>query len=442
MLDWRTELQRVVATLVSEAGRGSGALMTRASDRLDRPEALRFITDAFPAHMAPFLAAAGDIAATLYEDLPGGVDGFRAVTADLPSVSDLAAVGRYLFVNGLEAAIESAITTLINRMLRDTTFENLGLEYGDPVIVENPEAVLGTLWARHASANACGFCRVMATKGPVFQSETSATRVVGRGGKPRGTRKLGDKWHDNCHCVAIAVRPGGKYEPASYVEQWQRDYDRAVADGHTGIGSIANAMDYGPGGRRYKGNKPAPVEPEASDTAAPPAGTVGGTNKPPTKPPTGGQAVQGDGEDWDEAERKRREEALGIDTHGDPLTRSEIEFVERFQAAGQHLEWIARDPKRRPTNDFTWVEKGVEVEQKSTKARYETIHGRIVDAAAQAAKQGVIKDNFLIDIGNAPLNEALRAKLARFNDGRRKYRLNRLWVMTQGRIEEIDLRGQ
>ncbi len=289
MAFWLTELQRIRTAMGSEAARGAGMLLTRATERLDRRESLRFITDGFPEYMAPYLAASGDLAATLYEDLPGGIDGFRVTTADLPLSSVLAATGRYLLVAGLDAAVEAVVTKWINGAFNDTTFENLGREYDDPKIIENPEVVLGTLWARHASANACGFCRAMATKGPVFRSEASATTVVGRRGKARGTRKLGDRWHDNCHCAAIAVRPGGSFTPAAYVEQWQRDYDRAVADGHTDIGAIANAMDYGPGGRRHRGKKPAPAAPKAPE----PASAPGSPPAEPPKPPTGGQSVHG-----------------------------------------------------------------------------------------------------------------------------------------------------
>lgn len=258
MSDWRTELQRLLAALAGEASKGAGVLISRADQRLDRREALRFITEAFGEQMAPYLSATGDIAATLYEDLPGGIEGFQPVTAAMPDAKTLGSAGRYLLVSGAEALIESVITGLINRAFRETTFENLGREYEEPAIVESPEAVLGTVWARHASANACGFCRVMATKGPVYRSKQSALVVVGRRGKPRGTRAIGAKWHDNCHCTPIAVRPGGSYEPAPWVEQWKDDYEQAVADGLSGLGPIANALDYRPGGRRYAGEGDGP----------------------------------------------------------------------------------------------------------------------------------------------------------------------------------------
>jgi len=307
---WPTELQRVLAALTTDAANRAVPLMAHAAE-FGRRESLAFITDAFPEFITPFIAGAGDIAATIYEDLPGGIDGYTAFTADPPPLDKLAAAGRYALLRGIESFIEGMLTRLINNGFRDTTFENIAKEYGEPVILEAPGAVLGTLWARHASANACGFCRVLATRGAVYHSEESATRVIGESigltitdkrrlfqeyhvgsmaelrkvapeaiarererrqyytsekaarkagkhvgdrkvGRLRGTQDYGDKFHDKCHCTAIAVRPGGHYEPAPYVRQWEADHEQAINDaqeageltgGRDDIKVIARRMD-------------------------------------------------------------------------------------------------------------------------------------------------------------------------------------------------------
>jgi hypothetical protein len=143
----------------------------------------------------------------------------------------------------------------------------------------------GTKWARHASANACSFCRILSTRLGVYASEAAAQSVVGRGkdlspmerrmrastaglpfrprfdsrgaaidasavalggnkrragkggkgrflaggaGQTRGSQKLGEPYHDNCHCIAVPVR-NGMYEPPDYVAQWDQDYGDARA---------------------------------------------------------------------------------------------------------------------------------------------------------------------------------------------------------------------
>ena len=91
---------------------------------------------------------------------------------------------------------------------RDTIDENIE---SDP---EKPR------YARHASSNACAFCALMASRGAVYRSETSAA---------------GRKWHSHCHCVAYAVFPGEKDNTAPYVADWDRAYiaarKSAIADG-------------------------------------------------------------------------------------------------------------------------------------------------------------------------------------------------------------------
>lgn len=91
-------------------------------------------------------------------------------------------------------------------------------------IATNVDRERGARWARHASANACGFCRMLATRGAVYASKDTAAPD--------------NRYHDHCHCVAIEVRPGHSYEPPAYVEQWNRDYAEAAKQARTNGGAI------------------------------------------------------------------------------------------------------------------------------------------------------------------------------------------------------------
>jgi hypothetical protein len=65
----------------------------------------------------------------------------------------------------------------------------------------------GSSWARYASANACAFCRLLATRGSAYRSEnTAATKV-----------------HDHCSCIPVEDR-NNDYQPPDYVNQWQDEY--------------------------------------------------------------------------------------------------------------------------------------------------------------------------------------------------------------------------
>lgn len=128
-----------------------------------------------------------------------------------------------------------------------------------------------------------------------------------------------------------------------------------------------------------------------------------------------------------------------MEFNGERLEPAEVRFVERFLDVGETPEWIA-NARFTSTNDFIWRSNGnVEVEQKTVVPRPESIHGRIVDAASRAAKHGVVKDRFVIDIEDSPLTDEIREALEQFNVGREKYRLQGLWVMAQGRLNVIDL---
>lgn len=75
----------------------------------------------------------------------------------------------------------------------------------------------GVRWARHAHADACPFCRLSASRGPVYSSGKMA------GGDP------GHRYHNHCRCVAVPVRTSTPYTPPKYQLEWEADYNR-IAD--------------------------------------------------------------------------------------------------------------------------------------------------------------------------------------------------------------------
>lgn len=74
----------------------------------------------------------------------------------------------------------------------------------------------GARWARVPQGpDTCAFCLVMASRGAVYLTEDSASEVVGRRGRTRGSRRLGDDYHDECDCVAMPFWAGDEY-PEGY----------------------------------------------------------------------------------------------------------------------------------------------------------------------------------------------------------------------------------
>jgi len=71
-------------------------------------------------------------------------------------------------------------------------------------------------WARSAALGACAFCRMLAIRGPVFKQDTVDFRA-----------------HSGCHCMAVPVFKGQKFELSDKAKEWERLYQQ-YAEGHSG----------------------------------------------------------------------------------------------------------------------------------------------------------------------------------------------------------------
>lgn len=205
------EFQGLLAELARRMGADVAKLVT-AIGRLTPVEQFAFITDAYPELAWPYLSASAELTTQWYDEQPTATSGFAPEPAELPPAEQLAANARWaLLQDATVSLLQGAATRSIFNTSRATVLGNAERE--------------GVRWARHASANACGFCRMLATRGAVYHSAA-----------------LARKGHDGCHCIALPDRDG-KYEPAPYVAQWERDYAAARRAGHTDAASIARFME-------------------------------------------------------------------------------------------------------------------------------------------------------------------------------------------------------
>lgn len=201
-------------------------------------------------------AAAASLAADLYDENrndSGAPGSFRALTAPPVPAERTESLARWglgpLFSANPDGA--KALSLLgggLQRIVLDQGRETTALS-----VSQDPA---GPTYARHASANACTFCRLLATRSATYRTAESAEYVVGRGTdaatnlvrtvgrkalgvKTRGAQALGDKYHDYCKCTVIEVFPDQQYEEAPYVQQWRDSYKAAVrslgAPGQTGL---------------------------------------------------------------------------------------------------------------------------------------------------------------------------------------------------------------
>jgi hypothetical protein len=236
-------------------------------------------------------------------------------------------------------------------------------------------------------------------------------------------------WRREHPNLPVRMRPGSIYEHA-------KDRDHAVRllklygylpDDHPAHSGHDDHIDVPVPGHR-NGDTPTPV-----------GGSAGGDGRPPTP----GRTPAPDPDDSDREAWKARQEATGLDFGRDQLEPHEVRTVERLLAQGERIRWIPQD-RRTSTSDFVWESRGgLAVEMKSTAPTWGAIHGRIVDAASRAWRNHrVVKDNFLIDIGDHDLPTTDHDRLAGFNlEPHSRYKLRHLWVMSRGRIDEIPLRA-
>lgn len=214
---------------------------------------------------------AADTAADWYDESAPDLD-YTAIPAPPPEPEQLERSADWaLGADGDEALgrMSGTLQRTVSNGARHTTELNANFEPG-------------ARWVREAAEDACEFCRLMAIRGAVYRTELSALSVVGRSvglqygdrrtvqgigrdaydevlhqrmqmramnntnsldlgnaeahyGTLRGTQEHGDKYHDNCGCTAVEIRPGMTYEPPAYVDDWNRQYDKATesADGRS-----------------------------------------------------------------------------------------------------------------------------------------------------------------------------------------------------------------
>ncbi|MBM4607744.1 hypothetical protein GS416_00430 [Rhodococcus hoagii] len=204
-----TEQRTVLEQLNLLAVEDVTSLWRQASD-LAPSEFRDIIIGGVPELLDPYIAGAADLTAAWYEEAAPRLD-YVATSAPLPASEQLAASTRW----ALTATGDTALTRLAGFTKR-TVFN----AQRDTVLT-NVEQEPGARWARHASANACEFCRMLATRQDVYRSARSAGE--------------NNRYHDHCRCMAVPVRPGRSYDPPAYVQQWDEQYRAAsrATDGST-----------------------------------------------------------------------------------------------------------------------------------------------------------------------------------------------------------------
>lgn len=198
------QFQRLIAQL-------SGAALTAVKALWNSTQDWNELQETYPDLIDPYLSGAAEITAEWYQSLAPDAD-FTVELPDLTPRDVLQASTRWALTEAdpIEAITSSTEGRVFNTS-RDTVQLNAEREH--------------VKYARHASANACGWCRVMATRGAVYHSEEAAV-----------------KGHDRCHCVAVPDREGNPFEPAPYVDGFWDEYNEARDEVGGNIDDIVNYL--------------------------------------------------------------------------------------------------------------------------------------------------------------------------------------------------------
>lgn len=167
------EIQAILTDLSTLAARDMAAVWARISP-LPPGEVRDYLIAALPDLIDPYATAAGAFTTQWYDDQDPS-SRFRARPAGLPDPAALEASTRWALSPLFGVGTGDPLTMLAGAAQRSI------LNVSRQTVIENTDRESGATWARHASANACSFCALMASRGAVYASKASATRVVGRG---------------------------------------------------------------------------------------------------------------------------------------------------------------------------------------------------------------------------------------------------------------------
>lgn len=214
--------QGALARLADEATLATDALMSRVA-AIPVSDALAFVTDAYPDIVDPFVSAAGEMTAQWYGELRTRT--VRRVgeilTPEPATIPDRRALGtsaRWALTSSNPGlAIRGSTTRRVFDQSRRTVRDNARRD--------------GVRWVRHASSDACGFCRMLATR-VLTTDRDGAPGLYNFEGTARRSPHVKDvRGHDHCKCIATIANG---YEPPDYVYDWLEDYD-AVSRNDDGV---------------------------------------------------------------------------------------------------------------------------------------------------------------------------------------------------------------
>lgn len=180
--------QDALASLVASADRATSTLFGRLIQSVDPVEVREALELAVPELVERYGRVAGELSAEWFTALDPS-DGFRP-TLPAPvaaeKVASSAAWAAQPVFDGAPMVALTRLTGSVERHVRTAARQT---------IVHNSER-LGVPFARVARPDGCPFCKMLASRGFVYEDDKAAGGVTG------------SDYHDRCRCVALPKRRG------------------------------------------------------------------------------------------------------------------------------------------------------------------------------------------------------------------------------------------
>jgi len=225
---------------LSTAALGDLRALLAEVEGLEPERARRVLFQAFPALFDPYAVASSEVSASFYEEVRAAAGVPGSFTADAldgveaPRWNGLVgfATQPAMFEQSASALMFSilsgGLTSVLSEIAADTIYGNAQNDPAAPRFQRVPKP------------GCCGFCGMLASRGAAYSSEAAASGVVGRGvpvertkgkrggqGKgirPRGSRSVGEKFHDHCKCRTVQVYDGQRVEMQAGADKYYDSY--------------------------------------------------------------------------------------------------------------------------------------------------------------------------------------------------------------------------
>ena len=182
----------------------------RALEGQDKETLFRGLQAGVPEIVDLYRNAQADAAMVFYSETQGvGYSRAAATTAGRINEAQLEQMLRYaVFGKGVTSPV-GLISGVIQQMVLGG-----GRDYANEAFAQ-----AGVGWYRAARADACAFCRMLATRGATeWMPYTSANAAFSKGGPS------GYQYHKHCRCIPVLA---SEYKVPEYVNAWAETYYRA-----------------------------------------------------------------------------------------------------------------------------------------------------------------------------------------------------------------------